>query len=278
MADATQVQRRRGTGAQCNAMTPAEGELIVDLTDDNIRVGDGTKAGGHITPNASQIQTKKYNFAVAGGTGNAIAVSIVPAPAALSQPFTITVKITATNTGATTCTVNSLSTVNVKKIVGGAAVDFIGGEFQIGGFYDLTFDGTQFIATGGGVGSGSATITAGSFIVAGTDQGVTYSNRLVGSVQLIGPRYYIPFTGVLRANLILNSSVSTTVRWLRNSTTPVGVNITAGSSPVSNTQSLSVTAGDYLDIELVSASGGLSVQDVRLSVNESVPAFSKIML
>ena len=44
---ATQVKRRRGTTAENDAFTGAEGEITVDLTKKELRVHDGTKQGGY---------------------------------------------------------------------------------------------------------------------------------------------------------------------------------------------------------------------------------------
>lgn len=49
---ATQVKRRRGTTAENDAFTGAEGEITVDTTTHELRVHDGSTVGGHI------IQTK----------------------------------------------------------------------------------------------------------------------------------------------------------------------------------------------------------------------------
>ena len=46
---ATQVKRRRGTAAQNDAFTGAEGEIVVNLTDKSLRVHDGTTQGGFET-------------------------------------------------------------------------------------------------------------------------------------------------------------------------------------------------------------------------------------
>ena len=43
---AKQVKHRRGTTAQVAAMTPAEGEIVIDTTKDTACVGDGATAGG----------------------------------------------------------------------------------------------------------------------------------------------------------------------------------------------------------------------------------------
>ena len=53
---ATQVKRRRGTTAENDAFTGAEGEITVDLTTKELRVHDGSTVGGHIIP------TKDYSY------------------------------------------------------------------------------------------------------------------------------------------------------------------------------------------------------------------------
>lgn len=53
---ATQVKRRRGTTAENDAFTGAEGEITVDTTTHEIRVHDGSTVGGHIIP------TKDYSY------------------------------------------------------------------------------------------------------------------------------------------------------------------------------------------------------------------------
>ena len=46
MPTSTQTQLRRGTLSQVNAMTPAQGEVVVNTSDKTLHVGDGTTAGG----------------------------------------------------------------------------------------------------------------------------------------------------------------------------------------------------------------------------------------
>ena len=43
---ATQLQIRRGTSAQVAAFTGAEGEIVVNTTNDSVHVNDGSTAGG----------------------------------------------------------------------------------------------------------------------------------------------------------------------------------------------------------------------------------------
>lgn len=50
VAFATQVKRRRGTTAQNDAFTGAEGEIVVDTEKHELRVHDGVTRGGHIIP------------------------------------------------------------------------------------------------------------------------------------------------------------------------------------------------------------------------------------
>lgn len=56
---ATQVKRRRGTTAENDAFTGAEGEVTVDLTTHELRVHDGSTVGGHTIP------TKNYGYSKA---------------------------------------------------------------------------------------------------------------------------------------------------------------------------------------------------------------------
>lgn len=147
MADATQVQRRRGTSSQCDAMIPADGEIIVDQTNDILRVGDGLRNGGFHIPNAFNIQQSKYNFGVAGGTADALTLTLPIAPAAYAQPLTIKFKATNTNLSTATINVNGLGAVEIRKIAAGIAVSLSPNDIASGVIYDLVFDGTYFLMT-----------------------------------------------------------------------------------------------------------------------------------
>lgn len=54
---ATQVKRRRGTTAENDAFTGAEGEITVDTTTHELRVHDGSTVGGHILYTKSDVDT-----------------------------------------------------------------------------------------------------------------------------------------------------------------------------------------------------------------------------
>lgn len=74
------VKHRRGTAAECDAITPAEGELIVDTDNNRLRLGDGSTAGGHIfypngTPGGSNTQVQFNSSGAFGGSANLTWVS-----------------------------------------------------------------------------------------------------------------------------------------------------------------------------------------------------------
>lgn len=146
---ATQTKIRRGTASQIDAMTPVEGEIIADLTNDRLRLGDGVTLGGIVQASAYDVQQRVFNFAVAGGSANAITVSLAPVVASYSQPLSFSFKATATNTGATTINVNGLGTKNIYKVFGGSLIALVAGDIINGVIYEVVYDGVQFQLTGG---------------------------------------------------------------------------------------------------------------------------------
>lgn len=205
---AHQQQLRRGTSAQCDAMTPAVGEPIVDTSNNRIRIGDGSRAGGFSIPNAFDLQQNAFNFAVAGGTANALTVTLSPAPAAYNQPLAFWVKATATNTGATTINVNSLGLKNIYKVSGGSISALTAGDIVNGGLYLLIYDSTQFqlfgLQTTGlvSVSQGDLNTSTGTFSAATGGLTVIAASynapnpALVTMVTLPGGEYgFFPLTG-----------------------------------------------------------------------------------
>lgn len=141
---AHQQQFRRGTSAQCDSITPTEGEVIVDTSNDRLRIGDGARAGGFPVPNAFDMQQMPFNFAVAGGSSNALTLTLTPAPSGYAQPMTIMFRASSTNTGAATIDVNGLGARNLYKISGGTVTALTAGDIISGGLYIAVYDGTQF--------------------------------------------------------------------------------------------------------------------------------------
>ncbi len=67
----TQVQARRGTAAQVAAMTPAQGEIVVDTTNNRMVVGDGSTAGGFAAAKLSEVAVPGGNIGAATATAPA---------------------------------------------------------------------------------------------------------------------------------------------------------------------------------------------------------------
>ncbi len=150
----TETKLRRGTATQCNAFTGAEAEVVVDTTNDRLRVHDGLRAGGFHVPNHKDMQQQVFNYGTVGGTANAITLTSATncAITGYALPLKITFKATATNTGAVTVNVDGIGVKNIYQVLGGAVVALTGGEIVNGGIYDITYDGVQFqLVNGAGV-------------------------------------------------------------------------------------------------------------------------------
>jgi len=66
-----QVQAKRGTATQNDALTGAVGEVTVDTTNDSLRVHDGSTAGGIQT---MRVDMANYNGTRVSGTFNVTAL------------------------------------------------------------------------------------------------------------------------------------------------------------------------------------------------------------
>lgn len=141
---ANQVKIRNGTAAQCAAMTPVASEVINDTTNNRLRVGNGSTAGGIILPNSYDTQNNPFCYAAAGGTANALTATFTPAPTAYAAGQRFLIKAAYTNTGAATINVNSLGAKNIYKSSGGSIGALAAGDIISGGMYELAYDGTQF--------------------------------------------------------------------------------------------------------------------------------------
>lgn len=141
---ATQTRLRRGTASQCDAMTPAADEAISDTTNNRLRIGDGLRQGGFAIPNFSDVQRQAFGYGTAGGTADALTLTLSPALLAYTGGVSVEFRASANNTGAATLNVNGLGAVNIWKQVNGALVSLQANDLINGLIYKVTHDGTQF--------------------------------------------------------------------------------------------------------------------------------------
>lgn len=178
----TETKLRRGTAAQCDAFTPVEAEVVVDLTNDRLRVGDAVKVGGYHVPNHNDVQKQTFTYGTVTGTANAILLANIPVVAAYVNGLKLSFKATATNSAATTVNIDGLGIKNIYKLSGTSLVALTGNEIVNGAIYDITYDGTQFqLTNGAGVGT---TVTQQVFTSSGTYT-PTSGTRMV-RVQQVG--------------------------------------------------------------------------------------------
>lgn len=139
-----QVQIRRDTSGNLAASTPATGEVGYDTTNKRLIVGDGSTAGGIKHLNYLDHVNNTFVYSSAGGTANAITVTLSPALTSYATPTRIIFKATATNTTATTINVNGLGAKNLYKFTAGTLGAIVAGDIVNGGIYEVIYDGTQF--------------------------------------------------------------------------------------------------------------------------------------
>lgn len=142
---ATQTQIRRDSSTNLDAATPATGELGYDTTNKGLRLGDGSTAGGIRVPNSIMLQNQAYVYASAGGTADALTLTLSPAPTAYTAGMKISFKATADNTTTTsTINVNALGAKTLKKKGASGVSAIAAGDIQDGCIYDAIYDGTYF--------------------------------------------------------------------------------------------------------------------------------------
>lgn len=244
----TQVKRRRGTAAQCDAMTPAEGEIIYDTTNDRLRVGDGAVAGGFALPNAYDVQNGAFNTVNATGT-NTLTVTLAPVPASYTTNMTITFKAAATNTGAVTLNVNSLGAKNIQKASSGALAALSSGDLTIGAFYTVRYDGTQFVLEGG-VGGGVTSVTGSGGITVSPTTGAPNVSLNTNNAMGIGSIALLKYVG---SGTLTNGSTAASGDWKRTIISAAGAIAASATSPTGtwrniSGESLSSTGGQVFGL------------------------------
>ena len=161
---AKQVQIRRDSATNLNAAVPASGEIGYDTTNKRLRVGDGSTSGGIILPNSTDVQNQTFLYASAGGTADALTLTVSPAPTAYVTGQRFSFKATATNTTTTpTINVNSLGAKTFKKKSSSGVSTLAVGDIQNGVIYSCIYDGTYMQLEAVDI---STNVTAGKTLIA----------------------------------------------------------------------------------------------------------------
>lgn len=182
---ATQVKHRRGTGAENDIFTGAVGEFIYLTDEKRMALHDGVNAGGRRLPSFPDYQLQNGRYATAGGTANAITVTLSPALGSNSAGAKISIKIASNNTGSVTINANGLGAVTAKKISNGALVDLEADDLVANAVQEFTHNGTNWILGASAPASNSGLVLVNSKTMSGstvnfTDLDVsTYGKYLV---------------------------------------------------------------------------------------------------
>lgn len=130
------------TGASWAYLIPPEGHGI-SLPDGRVfeRIG-----GTYVQKLALDAQSGKWTYAVAGGTANALTITLNPAPAALVAGMSVDVLITTENAGAATLDANGLGAVPIKTMTGAALQR---GDLPLGAVMRLVYSGAAWLLGGG---------------------------------------------------------------------------------------------------------------------------------
>ncbi|TWB19525.1 hypothetical protein FBZ99_101298 [Rhizobium sp. ERR 1071] len=104
-----------------------------------------TPNGSDLTQVAQAIQAGQFNFAVAGGTANALTATLTPAPVALMVGMEVDLQIATANTGSVTLNLNGFGALPIKTLRGGALSK---GDLPPGSIIKLKYAGTAWLFVG----------------------------------------------------------------------------------------------------------------------------------
>lgn len=202
VVDPISTAAQAGTGTDdASIMTPlkvasqvALRALLAGSSSQVFNVGPATSLTH--APEASQVQANAFCYGVAGGTANALTVTLSPAPTALTDGMIICVRTVAANTQGVTLAVNGIAAVTVETL---AQQALIGGEFVANGFAVFAYSSAQskfiLLESSGGFSSQAplmgeamgvkAQVTAVSTSVAYTAKQIIVRNPTTGATQLL---------------------------------------------------------------------------------------------
>lgn len=162
-----EVKRRRGTGSQMATFVPAEGEIVVDTTNDRIVLGDGSTIGGLPHPNFNDVIEQAFTYdGTVGGTANDIVVNLATPILAYAEGMSIEFKANVANTGPMTIAIDGLTPKDIIQRVGNTTGPLQADALAPDIIYKVTYDGVAFQLSSGS--SGGAGFSQQQFLTAGS--------------------------------------------------------------------------------------------------------------
>ncbi len=128
----------RGSAVPAAAIEDPQRELVDFITKSGLVPDDEIQL-------ARAMQRGKINFAVAGGTANALTISLSPDPQSLVVGMVVRVMVSTNNTGAATLNVNGLGAAAIVTLLGAALVR---DDLRSGTIMTLIYTGTSWMLSG----------------------------------------------------------------------------------------------------------------------------------
>ena len=286
----TQVQIRGATTATQVARTHLGRELDIDTTHSRLNVHNGSTAGG--IPHLTFRDAINQVFTASSVTGtNAIVLDLPRAPSAYTTRMKVGFLASNTNTGATTINVNSLGAKNLRKLESASLVPLIGGEIVAGMYYEIVYDGTNFVITNHPDTTQIAPVAGGDFVISElvNNNGLEVVNlatyptfRSVASSHLNGVQEVackILIGGSIRLTLEHRRiSVFSSDHWvrIRKNNTTINEWSRNSTSYITRTEDFSVEANDVVYVQQRTSATNVTgiMRNVRILSDTNSPAIS----
>jgi hypothetical protein len=162
-------------GSSYICILASTGNLPTNATYWNLMAQAGTN--GSLT--AADQQNQTYNYVAGSGSANTYVAAPGTAYGSLTQGQKIAVKISATNTGASTLNVSSLGAVAIKKLTSAGFVDPSAGDLQNNGIYEFEYNSTGpcWQMTGGGGGGAASGLVLLAAATASSSSSLDFTTR-----------------------------------------------------------------------------------------------------
>ena len=284
----TQVQIRRATTATQEARTFLPGELDIDTTHSRLNVHNGSTAGG--IPHLTFRDALNQVFTASSVTGtNAIVLDLPRAPSAYTTRMKVGFLASNTNTGATTININSLGAKNLRKLESASLVPLIGGEIVAGMYYEIVYDGANFVITNHPDTTQIAPVAGGAFVISElvNNNGLEVSDFLTYPTFISVASSHLNGTQEVACKILIGGSIRLTLEhrrissthWvrIRKNNTTINEWDTTSTSYVTRTEDFSVEANDVVYVQQrtsgTSPRSGI-MRNVRILSDTNSPAIS----